>query len=188
MRLMENRTYIEGDQKVKGVPYTEHMIIDKHGNVQPVRADRHQRDWPELEYERGAIIVNMEPLGDVDVPNGRGGFKQVSMATVSRRLEEYKDEIARRHAANVHQIEVNRSGSPESRGKTKAARAVSEAMAEALKGIAAAAGGTVAGADLAAIGAQLKALADQNAAMAAELADLRALREAPSPAPEPRKK
>lgn len=190
MRLMETRTYVEGDTKIKGVPFTRHMVIDKHGNVQEIQADRHQRDWQEFEFERGAIIVNAEPIADRDVPNGRGGFHAISLATVARRLEDYKDEIEKRRAANLREIEINRANSPESRGKSKAARAVSEAMAEALKGMN---GGGAMGAELL---AELRAMREQNATLAAKVAELEAktgpqamtVAVSPPAAPEPRRK
>lgn len=183
MRLMETYMVMEGDQKVKGVPYTTHMVIDKHGNVQPIRADRHQRDWMEFEYERGAIIVNLEPLGDQDIPNGRGGFRQVGPKTIAARLEEHKAEIEKRRAANLREIEMNRANSAKARGRTEAATAMSEAMATAFKQF----NGAAAGGDVAALMAKVDAIVAENAAMKAELAELKAA-PAPAPVPEPRKK
>lgn len=187
MRLMESHKVLEGDSMVKGMPFTEHYVIDKHGTVQIIRADRHQRDWQDFELDRGAIVVNEEPLGEFDVPNGRGGYKVISRASVAKRLEKYEDEIAKRRAANLREIEINRANSPESRGKTKAARQVSEAMAEALKTLANAGrgGGDDAAAIFAEMRAELQASREQSAAMAAELAALRTQVNAAPAAPAP---
>lgn len=169
MRLMERQSYLKGDAKVQGVPYTQHVVIDHHGNILTIRADRHQRDWQEFEYQRGAIIVNEEPLSDRDVPNGHGGLAFVGPETIAKRLEAHKDEIATRRAANIRQIEINRANGAKARGRVEAATAMSEAMATAFKQFGAFAGGG----DAAALMAKLDAIVAENATMKAELADLK---------------